>query len=171
MFSVVIPLYNKQAYIADTLRTVFAQTYADFEVVVVDDGSTDDSAATVLAHSDARLRLIRQPNAGVSAARNRGVAEARGSIIAFLDADDRWEPHHLETLADLVKLYPRCGAFATSYAIVKNGTTTPPALSKKVVTSCLSKTKQGGNRELLRNHGRRYRSASRRCGGRPKGGF
>lgn len=104
--SVVVPLYNKSAWIARCLDSIAGQSYRDFEVVVVDDGSTDDSAAKVEKRGDANLRLIRQANAGPGAARNRGVAEARGDLIAMLDADDAWDP---EYLAESVRILDNYG--------------------------------------------------------------
>jgi glycosyltransferase involved in cell wall biosynthesis len=117
--SVVIPLYNKAAHIRHALDSVLAQTYGDFEVIVIDDGSTDGSAALAQRCSDPRVRLLAQENAGVSAARNRGVVEARCELIAFLDADDAWQPTFLETICRLAREYPTCGAFATAYSIVE----------------------------------------------------
>ncbi|GJD53118.1 Undecaprenyl-phosphate 4-deoxy-4-formamido-L-arabinose transferase [Methylobacterium crusticola] len=96
--SVVIPLYQKADVIAETLRAVLGQTFADFELVVVDDGSRDGGGAIVEAIADPRIRLIRQANQGEAAARNRGVREARADWIAFLDADDLWTDTHLEDL-------------------------------------------------------------------------
>src|SRR5690606_27294669 len=90
MFSVVIPLYNKEANIRQTLESVLNQTCTDFGIVIGNDGSKDNSRDVVLSMDDARIRLIDQENAGVSAARNRGIKEARGEWIAFLDADDLW---------------------------------------------------------------------------------
>lgn len=104
--SVVVPLYNKSAWIARCLDSIARQSYRDFEVVVVDDGSTDDSPAKVEKRGDANLRLIRQANAGPGAARNRGVAEARGDLIAMLDADDAWDP---EYLAESVRILDNYG--------------------------------------------------------------
>jgi len=113
--SVVIPLYNKDPYIARALNSVLAQTFQDFEVIVVDDGSTDDGAAVVRGFADPRIRLIQQENQGVSAARNRGIAAAQAELVAFLDADDEWLAGFLETIAKLRQKYPRSGAYITSY--------------------------------------------------------
>lgn len=115
MISVVIPLYNKEISIAHTIECVLAQTYHDFEVVVVDDGSTDRSAEIVKQFSDPRIRLVSQSNGGVSAARNTGIREAKSEYIAFLDADDEWQSGHLKNLASLIQRYPQCKAFATNY--------------------------------------------------------
>ena len=115
MISIIIPLYNKEASIATALRGVLAQTYQDFEVVVVDDGSTDGGAAVVETFTDPRIRLIRQENGGVSAARNRGIAEARGEHVAFLDADDEWMPEFLEEIAALQIEFSQCRAQSTAY--------------------------------------------------------
>lgn len=115
MISIVIPLYNKEKQIAHTLQSVFKQTFQDFEVVVVDDGSTDSSVAEVEKFSDSRIRLIHQKNAGVAAARNRGIEEAKGDLIAFLDADDEWKPEYLATQYLLFQKYPDCNVFACNY--------------------------------------------------------
>ena len=115
MISVVIPLYNKEALVGRTLESVLAQSYRDFEVVVVDDGSRDGSAAVVESFDDPRIRLIRQENAGVSAARNRGIAEARGEFVALLDGDDIWRENYLQTQFELTQKYPQCDVFATDY--------------------------------------------------------
>lgn len=135
MITVVIPLYNKAPFISRTLDSVAAQTYTDFEVVVVDDGSTDGSSEIVENHPcstlNAKLKLIRQSNAGVSAARNRGIAEAQGEHIAFLDADDEWKPDYLATQMSLVEKYPQCDVFATNYEFRdEKGSTTPTIIRK-----------------------------------------
>lgn len=130
MISVIIPLYNKEAGIATALRSVLAQTYQDFEIVVVDDGSTDSSVAIVETFNDQRIRLIRQQNAGVSAARNRGIEEAKGEYVAFLDADDEWLPKFLEEIRTLQQEYPECKAQATNYVFNSNETKSPTILHK-----------------------------------------
>lgn len=113
--SVVIPLYNKGPYIARALNSVLAQTFQDFEVIVVDDGSTDDGAEVVRSFEDPRIRLIQQENRGVSAARNRGIEAARAELVAFLDADDEWLPGFLEIVLELREKYPDAGAYFTGY--------------------------------------------------------
>lgn len=115
MISIVIPLYNKEEHIAQTLESVLNQTYQDFEIVIVDDGSTDGSVAEVKKVSDRRIRLIHQENAGVSAARNCGIKEAKGAFVAFLDADDEWDKKYLETQYQLTKSFPDCAVFVTNY--------------------------------------------------------
>lgn len=121
MITVVIPLYNKDNTIARALDSVLAQTYQDFEVVVVDDGSTDDGGAIVEQYADPRIRLIRQANAGVSAARNHGIAEAKGEYVAFLDADDEWMPEFLAEIVALQQEFPNFKAQATTYVQCQNG--------------------------------------------------
>ena len=130
MISVIIPLYNKEAGIATALHSVLAQTYQDFEIVVVDDGSTDGSVAIVETFNDPRIRLIRQQNAGVSAARNRGIEEAKGEYVAFLDADDEWMPEFLEEIRTLQKHYPECKAQATNYVFNSRGVKSQTILRK-----------------------------------------
>ena len=168
-FSVIIPLYNKVPYIRKALESVLAQTYTDYELIIVDDGSTDGSAeiaeailqeatrlhgykakgmensgadnqasrlspltsnltsdsapASRLSPLAFRLRLLRQPNQGVSAARNNGVAQAHAEYLAFLDADDWWEPTYLERMAQLIEDYPDAGLYASNYIYYKPGKT------------------------------------------------
>ncbi len=113
--SVVVPLYNKAAYITRTLESIRRQTWTDFEVVVVDDGSTDGGGDIAAHFGDARIRVITQSNRGNGATRNRGIAESRADLIAFLDADDSWEPQFLEAVARLHSSYPTAGILATGY--------------------------------------------------------
>lgn len=121
MITIVVPLYNKKGSIASALNSLLAQTYQDLEVLVVDDGSIDGGAAIVEGYTDPRIRLIRQANAGVSAARNRGIEEAQGEYVAFLDADDEWMPEFLEEIVTLQREFPDCRAQATTYVQCQNG--------------------------------------------------
>ncbi|MGH8821254.1 MAG: glycosyltransferase family 2 protein [Rhodoferax sp.] len=117
-FSVVIPLYNKAPYIASAIESVLAQTFTDFEVIVVDDGSTDGSAELAAAITDNRLRLVRQCNAGVSVARNRAIAMSQGEWVAFLDGDDWHHPRHLATLLEAQKIHPEADTIACDFLSV-----------------------------------------------------
>lgn len=113
--SVVIPAYNRAALLARTLESVLGQTFPDFEIIVVDDGSTEDIAAVVARFPDAPITFIRQEtNQGAGAARNRGVQAARGEFIAFLDSDDEWEPEKLERqVARFAETGPKVGVVTT----------------------------------------------------------
>lgn len=115
--SIIMPLYNKENLVLSSIASVQAQTFSDWELVVIDDGSTDAGPEQVAALGDTRIRLIRQANAGVSAARNRGIAEARCELLAFLDADDTWLPGFLQAIAALARDFPQARWFATSYLI------------------------------------------------------
>ena len=117
-YSVIVPLYNKEAEVESTIRSALAQSLQPLEIVVVDDGSTDGSVAVVEAIGSPLVRLIRQANGGECAARNRAIAEARGSHLALLDADDCWKPDHLAEIDRLVEEWPDCGLYATAFDIV-----------------------------------------------------
>lgn len=116
-FSVVIPIYNKEHYIEQTIRSVLNQTCTDYEVIVVDDGSKDNSLALARKYESDRARIIAQENQGVSVARNTGIQNARGKFIAFLDADDQWRPEYLATIQSLTDKYPESAIFVTAYAV------------------------------------------------------
>ena len=118
--SVVIPLYNKQLEIGAAVRSALAQTRPPQEIIVVDDGSTDGGAEVVRAIGSPLVRFVRQPNAGVCAARNRGIAESTGEYIALLDADDTWEPGFLEEIAAMIAEFPGCGVYSTAFNIVSH---------------------------------------------------
>jgi glycosyltransferase involved in cell wall biosynthesis len=120
MISVVIPLYNKEQSIESTLDSVLAQTYKDFEIVVVDDGSTDKSADVVSAIDDDRIVFISQENQGVSAARNTGIIAAKGEYVAFLDGDDLWHPEYLETLVRLISDYPNATLYGIGFSKIND---------------------------------------------------
>jgi glycosyltransferase involved in cell wall biosynthesis len=115
MFSVVVPLWNNRETIAAAIDSALAQTYRDFELIVVDDGATDGSPAIVAGYDDPRIRMLAQDNAGAGAARNAGMAAARADWIAFLDADDLWLPDHLAELDRLRADFPEAGLIGTSY--------------------------------------------------------
>lgn len=129
MISIIIPLFNKEKLIAKTLQSVFDQTFADYEIIMVNDGSTDGSESVVRSFKDSRIRLINQPNAGVSAARNRGIAEAKGEYVAFLDADDTWLPDYLEKQVKLARKYPQCDVVARSYLYCRKGKIVSPRIT------------------------------------------
>lgn len=116
--SVVIPLYNKEKYIKRAINSVKAQTYQCFELLVVNDGSTDNGLAKVKEIEDERLRIFNQTNLGESAARNKGIAEAKYDLIAFLDADDQWEPECLENMAYIANKYENAGIISVAYKII-----------------------------------------------------
>ena len=112
MFSVVIPLYNKQDCIRNTVQSVLNQTFPDFEINIVDDGSTDRSLEIARQFDDPRIRVFSKPNGGVSSARNYGIRQSRKKYIAFLDADDLWYPDYLSEIARLIDKYPGCGIYS-----------------------------------------------------------
>ena len=123
-FSVIIPLYNKAPYVRKALDSVLSQSFVDFEIIVVDDGSSDNSydvAKERLSDSHVEYKLIRQNNAGVSTARNNGVAASKGDYLCFLDADDWWAPTFLERMDSFVREFPEAGIYGTNYYYVKNG--------------------------------------------------
>lgn len=132
-FSVIIPLYNKASYIQKAICSVLSQTYRDYELIVVDDGSLDDGVEKVksLLKTDNKLIelneanrfcLIDECNAGVSTARNNGVAQSQGSYVCFLDADDWWHPQYLEKMSMLIEKYPEAGIYGCNYYLVRNKT-------------------------------------------------
>jgi glycosyltransferase involved in cell wall biosynthesis len=112
-FSVVIPTYDRATFVAKAIDSVLLQTFEDYEVIVIDDGSTDNTSQ-VLQRYSTRIRVIRQPNSGVSAARNKGVKLAKGLWIAFLDSDDEWDPNYLACQLEHIRCNPGVIAFVTN---------------------------------------------------------
>lgn len=114
-FSVIIPLYNKESYIGKTLNCVMNQSFSDFEVIIVNDGSTDGSVDIVKQINDGRIRLFHQENQGVSVARNKGMELAESDYFCFLDADDEWTGNYLENLFTTIEKFPGAGMYCSRY--------------------------------------------------------
>ncbi len=117
MFSVIMPAYNAEKFIMRSIKSVLDQTQTDFELIVVDDGSTDGTRAKIELFVDSRIRYIYQENGGVSAARNKGILESKGQYICFLDSDDEWKSGHLALLNTLIEKYSHCGLYVTGYDV------------------------------------------------------
>ena len=131
--SIIVPLYNKAPYVRKALESIMSQTYKDFDLIIVDDGSTDNSLEVVneyirdvlcvMCDVCKNVRVIQQNNAGVAAARNNGVKASKGEYVCYLDADDWWEPTFLEEMEKLIKEYPDAGIYASNYIYYKPGKT------------------------------------------------
>jgi glycosyltransferase involved in cell wall biosynthesis len=121
MFTVLIPLYNKAAYIQRALDSVYAQTFQPAEILVVNDGATDGSDAIVRGQGNPLIRVLDQPNQGVSIARNNGLAAASQPWIAFLDADDRWRPGFLAAMRRAIEAFPEATLYGSGFVTVANG--------------------------------------------------
>jgi len=116
-FSVIIPLYNKESHISDTLTSVFSQLFTDYEVIVVNDGSTDNSWKEIKGFKNSKLKTFNNENKGVSQARNFAMQQASGDYFDFLDADDIWKNNHLLNLNQLIISFPNCGLYCCNYNI------------------------------------------------------
>ena len=114
MVSIIIPVYNKCHYVVKTLQSVLAQTYQNWEAIVIDDGSTDNSVAEIKTIKDPRIQLYLQDNHGVSYTRNKGIKMAKGEFIALLDADDTWFSDYLEVMMLLVEKFPKYSVFCVA---------------------------------------------------------
>lgn len=125
-FSLIIPLYNKAPYIAQTLQSVLAQSFQEFEIIVVDDGSTDASVDIVKGFQQPQIRLVQQPNAGVSVARNRGIDLATGDWIGFLDGDDSLHPDYFAGMVEMMKAYPSIDILASRFRVIADSPAWPP---------------------------------------------
>jgi glycosyltransferase involved in cell wall biosynthesis len=119
-FSVVIPLFNKEHFIKKTIQSVIEQTYQNFELIVIDDGSTDNSLAKVKAIKDSRIKIFQQKNSGASLARNKGAEHSKYNWIAFLDADDIWYRDHLNELNKSIVAFPEAQVVSNAYEIALN---------------------------------------------------
>ena len=119
-FSVIIPLYNKASYVDKAIGSVLSQTYADYELVIMDDGSSDSSfeVAAKAIEGKENCYIYQQQNAGVSMARNNAVAKSHGDYLCFLDADDWWVPSYLEEMDGFISRFPDAGIYGTNYTIV-----------------------------------------------------
>ncbi|MGB7293042.1 MAG: glycosyltransferase [Thermodesulfobacteriota bacterium] len=122
LFSVIIPTYNRRYLFETALKSVLNQTYMDFEVIVVDDGSTDQTSEVIQNFVDARIKYLHQENHGVSHARNRGLEISKGKFMAFLDSDDRWVPQKLRRAKESIDRYPDICIFHTDEIWYKGGT-------------------------------------------------
>lgn len=129
--SVIIPVFNKERFVANTLKSVLAQTFQDYEILIVDDGSTDKSAEIIRRFDDKRIQLFSEHNRGVSGARNFGISQASGKFIAFLDADDIWNSDFLQTLISNIQKFPEQRVFSSAIEIEANGRTFPAKYSIK----------------------------------------
>ncbi|WP_028376137.1 glycosyltransferase family 2 protein [Leeuwenhoekiella sp. MAR_2009_132] len=136
--TVVIPLYNKANFIKETLQSVYAQNFTDYEVVVINDGSTDGSEHHVLSLKNEKTKLINQANNGLSNARNTGIEHALGSVICLIDADDIWLPNHLQKIANLIDSYPEAQLYGTAYSeLLPNGLLIKPKTNTGFKTTTL----------------------------------
>ncbi len=120
-FSIIIPTYNRAGFIAKTINSVLNQTYANFELIVVDDGSTDNTKEIIASIDDKRIKYYWKENAERGAARNYGIKKAKGDYIFFIDSDDIMLSNHLTTLYQMIKLNPKINFFSTKYYIERNG--------------------------------------------------
>nr|WP_297307928.1 glycosyltransferase family 2 protein [uncultured Flavobacterium sp.] len=114
-FSIIIPLYNKELFLENTLKSVFNQTFSDFEIIIVNDGSTDKSLEIANSFQNEKITIYAQVNQGVSVARNLGIEKSTSNYCCFLDADDIWKPNHLQSLYDLIQKFPEAGLYCTRY--------------------------------------------------------
>lgn len=119
-FSIIIPLYNKEIFLKTTLKSVFEQTFTDYEIVIVNDGSTDKSLEIAKSYQNDKIKIFNQKNQGVSVARNLGIEKSTAAYCCFLDADDIWKSNHLESLYNLIQKFPEAGLYCNRYEIQIN---------------------------------------------------
>ena len=144
--SIVIPCYNQSRYLPLSIRSVQAQSWPDWEIVLVNDGSTDDTAAVAAQFSDSRIRYIYQDNQGLSAARNTGIRAAQGRYLAFLDSDDEWEPDFLEKCVQALESNPSlAGVYTRNIFIDQDGQVLPHIGGEMVAPAAFrNRTLEGG---------------------------
>ena len=147
--SIVVPLFNKARYVARCLTSILNQNFTDFELIVVNDGSTDEGEEVVRSFSDERVRLINQANAGPGAARNRGMGDARGEFIAFLDADDEWLPGYLEQSLRILMNHPETAATTCCYVESPSTTDMREFWSKRGIVPGLHRTTPETRADIL----------------------
>ena len=135
-FSVIIPLFNKEKFIEATLKSVLNQTFIDFEILIIDDGSTDNSATLIKGFDDTRIRYFYKENAGVSSARNYGIEKSQSNYISFIDADDYWYPDFLEEMFKIIQNYPQQKAFSAAIEIETSKKVIPASYSIVRTNDC-----------------------------------
>lgn len=142
--SIVMPLYNKEAYVGYAIQSVLRQTYGEFELIVVNDGSTDSSLKAASSVEDSRVKVIDGPNRGVALARNRGVESSSAELIAFIDADDVWFDRHVETLVEAARRFPAAGIFANRYVDTLSPSSLPQVTTYSVCPDYPCASLKGG---------------------------
>ncbi|MDD7885336.1 glycosyltransferase family 2 protein [Flavivirga sp. 57AJ16] len=142
-FSVIIPLYNKEKFIGNTLNSVLNQSFENFEVIIIDDGSTDKSLEKVKQISDRRITIYTQNNLGVSRARNLGIEKAKSKYISLLDADDIWKPNHLQEHFNNIKKFPFGSLFCNAYEL---------KLSKTCIIKAIYNTEKKDTPHVINNY-------------------
>ena len=136
-FSIIIPLYNKEKFIENTLKSVLQQSFTDYEVLIVNDGSTDASETKILAFNDSRIQYFYKDNEGASEARNYGIKKAKSEYITFLDADDYWYPNFLEAMFLTIGKFPEQKVFAAAIEIENPKNVIPSSYSIPKSTDCV----------------------------------
>lgn len=126
-FTVIIPLYNKENFVRDAIKSILNQTFTDFELLIVNDCSTDQSAEIASEFLSEKVKIIHhEKNSGLAATRNTGIKKAASNYVTYLDADDVWKPHFLEKIFDLIQNFPEARIFGTNYQEIWNGTLKTP---------------------------------------------
>lgn len=151
LVSVIMPTYNYGRFIADAIGSILRQTMDDFEIIVVDDGSTDDTPAILQRMADPRMKVVRQENAGTPAARNRGRSVARGAFITWLDADDMWRPNFLEHHLAVLQAEPELGFSFSNFVRTQDGAFLPGTQFDLVprLRTLPTRPARGGNAQVI----------------------